>query len=109
MVNYPGEVFSFENNDTTLVGMLQKINSFTDVGQGGMIGIYILIIVGGGLFLMMRAFGNERSFPVATFITALIALFLRILNLIGDAVFWVCIALFVVGFIFLIKEQGNYE
>jgi len=110
MVNsLPGQVFDFEVNDSSLVGMLQKINSFTDVGQGGVLGIFILMVVGGALFFIMRGYGNERAFPVAALITALIGLFLRLLGLIGDTVFWICIALLVVGVAFLIKEQGQYE
>lgn len=104
-----GQVFDFITNDSSLVGMLQKINSFTDVGQGGSLGIFILIVVGGALFFMMRQAGNERALPTATLITALIGLFLRLLGLIGDQVFWISIALFVIGIIWLIKEQGEYE
>jgi len=111
VANLPGQVFDFNVNDSSLVGMLQKINSFTDVGKGGAIGIYILIVVGGALFFMMRGAtnSNERAFPVAALITALIGLFLRLLGLIGDQVFWVCIALLIVAVLFLIKEQGQYE
>ena len=105
----PGQVFDFTVTNSSLVGLLQKINSFTDVGQGGVLGIFILLVVGGGLFLMMRANGNERAFPVATLVTALIGIFLRILGFINDMVFWVCISLFVVGVIYLVKEQGQYE
>lgn len=105
----PGQVFDLQVNDSTFIGMLQKINSFTDVGQGGVMGIWIMIIVGGALFFMMRSYGNERAFAVAAFITGLIGLFLRLLSLIGDQVFWVSIVLMIVGVIFLIKEQGQYE
>ena len=104
-----GEVFDFTVSDSSLVGMLQKINSFTDVGQGGILGIFILLIVGGGLFFMMRTSGNERAFPVALFVTSIIGLFLRLLGLIGDPVFWICIALLVIAILFLIKEQGQFE
>ena len=109
MAFLPGQIFDFEITDSTFIGMLQKLNSFTDVGQGGILGIFILIVVGGGLLLMMRAFGNERAFSVAAFVTSIIGVFLRILDLIGDAVFWVCIALFIISIISIIKEQGKFE
>lgn len=105
----PGQVFDFSINDSSFVGMLQKINSFTDVGQGGMIGIMIMIITGGGLLLMMRSFGNERAFPVALFVAGLVGVFLRILVLIGDQVFWISIALLIIGILLLVREQANFE
>jgi len=104
-----GQIFDFEVTDSTLVGMLQKINSFTDIGQGGILGIFILMVVGGGLLLMMKAYGNERAFSVAGLVTAIIGVFLRILGLIGDVVFWICIALFIISVVSVIKEQGKFE
>lgn len=109
MASLPGQIFDFEVTDSTLIGMLQKINSFTDVGQGGVLGIFILIVVGGGLLLMMRSAGNERAFSVAALVTSLIGVFLRILGLIGDAVFWICIAMFLVSIVSIIKEQSKFE
>jgi uncharacterized membrane protein len=109
MAELVGQVFDLNVNDSSFVGMLQKINSFTDVGQGGVMGIWIMLIVGGALFLMMRSYGNERAFAVASLITGLIGLFLRLLSLISDKVFWVSIVLMILGVIFLIKEQGQYE
>lgn len=103
------DVFDFTLNDSSLVGMFQKINSFTDVGQGGMLGIFILMVVGGVLFMMMKAFGSEKSLAVSMFITSIIGLFLRIMNLIGDFVFYVCIILFVLGIFFMMKEAEKNE
>lgn len=105
-----GEVFDFTITDSSLIGLLQKINSFTDVGQGGILGIFILLIVGGGLFLMMKSSGgSERSFAVSGLVTSIIGVLLRILQLINDTTFWVCISLSIISIIFLIKEQGQYE
>ena len=104
-----GEVFDFTVTDSTLIGLLLKINSFTDIGQGGMLGIIILIIVGGGLFMMMRAYGNERALAVSSIVTAIIGILLRIIALVGDQVLWICISIFIIGVLFLIKEQGQYE
>lgn len=104
-----GEVFDFTVTDSSLVGLIQKINSFTDVGFGGVIGIFIMILVGGVLFLMMRNYGNERAFPVAMLVVALLGLFLRVLTLVGDTVFWVSISLLIVSVLLLFKEQGQYE
>jgi len=104
-----GEVFDFTVKDSSLVGMLQKINSFTDVGQGGILGIFILLVVGGVLYLMMKGYGNEKSLSVTMFITSILGLFLRLMGLISDYVFYICVILFVVGIIFLLKDAGQYE
>jgi hypothetical protein len=104
-----GEVFDFTVSDSSLIGLLQKINSFTDVGQGGILGIFILVVVGGALVLMLRGYGNERAFPVAGIVISIIGIFLKILGLIIDSVLWICIAIFVVSVIYLVKEQGQYE
>lgn len=105
-----GQVFDFDvSGNSSLIGMLQKINSFTDVGQGGILGIFILLVVGGALILMLKASGSERSFPVATLVTSIIGVFLRILGFINDTVLWICVALFIVALLYLIREQGQYE
>lgn len=105
----PGQVFDFTVQNSTLVGMLQKLNSFTDVGFGGVLGILIMIIIAGTVFLITRNSGNERAFPVAMFVAGLIGLLLRILALINDTTFWVSIALLIVSVLLLFREQGEYE
>lgn len=104
-----GEVFDFSLNDSTLMGMLNKINSFTDVGGGGILGIVILLLVGGTLVLMMKSYGFERALSVAMIITSIIGIFLRVLGWITDPILYVCIALLVIGIIFLIIEAERYE
>lgn len=109
MAEIPGQIFDFETNATSLLGHIRKIDSFTDVGQGGILGIMILIVVGTSLFLMMRSRGNERAFPVSALIVSVIGLLMRLASLVGDNVFWICIALFIVSIVLLIREQGQYE
>jgi len=104
-----GEVFNFELNDSSLVGMFLKINSFTDVGNGGILGIFILIIVAGTLFLMMKTYGFERALSVTMIITSVIGLLLKVIGLISNFIFYICIVLLVVGIIFLIIDSEKYE
>lgn len=103
------QVFDFTLNDSSLFGMFQKINSFTDVGGGGMLGIFILLVVGGVLFMMMKAYGNEKAFSVSMMITALVGAFLRILNLVSDTIMYICILIFAVGFLLMMKEGEKYD
>ena len=109
MVEVVGQVFDFTVNDSSLGGLIQKINSFTDVGQGGILGIFIMLVLGFGLFFIMREKGNERAFPVSLLITSVIGLLLRLAGLIGDATFWISIALLLISVIMLIREQGQFE
>ena len=104
-----GQIFDFTVNDSSLVGLIQKINSFTDVGQGGVLGIFILLIVGGILFMMMKNYGNERALAVTMFVTSFVGMLLRLIGLIGDNVFYICLILFVLGLILLIKEAEKFE
>lgn len=105
----PGEVFDFTVNDSSLFGLIDKINSFTDVGQGGVFGLMILLVVGGGLFLMMKGYGNERALSVSLLVTSIIGVFLRLFQWIGDSIFYICLILFVVSIIFMIKDSEKYE
>lgn len=104
-----GQVFDFSLNDSSLVGMFLKINSFTDVGHGGALGIFILLIVAAALFLMMKTYGFERSLTVTMLITSLIGLLLKIIGLIGDMVFIICIVLLIIGVILLIIDAEKYD
>lgn len=103
------EEFDLALENRTLVGFINKINSFTDVGEGGILGLFIMIVIGVPLFLMMRTYGNERAFAVSGLITSLIGLFLRIFGLISDTVFYISIILLVGSLLLLIKEAAQYE
>lgn len=104
-----GQVFDFSLENSSLIGMIQKIDSFTDVGQGGVLGILFILVIGGILFLMMRAFGNEKAFPVAMLVTSVLGILVRILGFINDQTLYVCIGLLIVSVLLLIREQGQYE
>jgi hypothetical protein len=59
--------------------------------------------------MMMKAYGNEKALSVTMLVTSIIGLFLRILGLIADYVFYICIVLFVVGIIFMMKDSEKYD
>jgi hypothetical protein len=104
------DVFDFSSPvGTTFVEMLAKINSFTDIGPGGIMGIFILLVVGCTLWLMMKGYGNERAFGVTGLILGVIAVFLRLFSLINDGTLYIIIIFAVVGIILLLKEAANYE
>lgn len=109
MATPPGQVFDFTVQNNSLIELIKKIDSFTDVGFGGTIGIIILLVVGFSLFSMMRFFGNERAFPVAMLVTSIIGLLLRIVELVSDQVFWISVGLLIISAIMLIREQGQFD
>lgn len=107
-----GQIFDFRLNDTSTVGFLNKINSFTDVGQGGVIGIEILLIIGGALFLMMKGYSRltmTASMATSMLITATIGIFLRLMGLINDTVLTICIIILVLSIFMLMRESAPYE
>lgn len=110
MAGLESDVFDFTmTGNGTLTEFLLKVNEFTDIGQGGFIGILILITIGATLFMMMKSYGNERALGVSMFITSLIGVFLRILGLINDFVLYICIAIMIGGILLLLKEAAPHE
>lgn len=103
------DVFDFTMTNGTLTELLGKINSFTDVGQGGVLGLFIMIVVGGTLYFMMSKYGRKDAFGVATTITGVFAILLRILGLVTDYILWIAIALTIIGIYFIHEEASNYE
>jgi hypothetical protein len=100
------QIFATPGNVTSFVQQLAYINSLTDVGAGGMLGIGLLILIGGVLLLMMKSFTFERSFSVAALVTAILSALLRIMGLINDTTLTICIVLGVFGLILLFKEEN---
>ena len=90
-------IFNPPENATTFLQRLQYINSLTDVGAGGIIGIVILFVVAFVLFLITKAFPFEKSFPVAMLITTFIGILLGIMGLVPDNVIYLCIIILVIS------------
>lgn len=94
---------------TDILGMLDYINSLTDVGSGGMFWTVMLIVFGGVLFLMMKSFGTEKSFGITTIIICVIAWLFRLLSWVNDYTVTVCTILMIFGIYLLTKEAAPYE
>lgn len=103
------DVFDFQMNNGTLTEFLTKINSFTDVGQGGILGVFILIVVTGTLYFMMSARGRKDAFGISLTINGILCIFLRLLSLVNDYVLWISIGLMIIGIYFIHEEASNYE
>ena len=64
---------------------------------GGLLGIAILLIVGLGSLFLMSNFNTKDAMISSSFVTMVIALFLKYLNLLGDGPLLFSIALFFVA------------
>lgn len=110
MAGLSSDIFDFEmEGNGTLMEFLLKANSFTDVGYGGVLGIFLLITIGFTLFMMMKSYGNERALGISMFITSIIGIFLRLLTLINDFTLYICIAILIGGILLLLKEATPHE
>ena len=97
-----------DNNMTGLVGLLQYANELT-VGDGetGIFGIVILIMVAFVTFLSTKGYSADRSLGFTGFLCLIVAILLRFLNLINDAVMVITVVLFIGTIIFLIIERDK--
>ncbi len=102
--------FAAPKNVTTFQQMLGYINGLTDVGgNGGVLGILFLIIIGAALFLMTKGYGTKRAFGVTGLVIGFLSIILRAMILIPAGVMYVCIFLAVFGIITLLGDAAKYE
>ena len=91
-----------------LVGLLQYANDMTKGdGETGIFGIAILIIVAFVTFLSTKGFSADKSLGFTGFLCLIVAILLRFLNLINDAVMIIVLVLFVGVLIFLMSERNR--
>jgi len=103
---YPGE------NITGIIPFLKYVNSLTAidaVGNTGLLGVGMLIIIGFVSFLATKAFSFERALGFSAFLTLISAIFLRFLSLISDAILFLVIVLFIGSVILLMRERNVEE
>lgn len=98
-----------DNNITGLVPLLQYINDLTYVNGVAYLGIAILIAVFFVSFLATKTFTSDRAFGFSTFLTMIVAVFLRFLSLINDWVFALTIIIFIISLIILMRERSVEE
>lgn len=101
-------VFPECQNCTTFIQQLQYINSLTDVGYGGMLGISILLIVGFVTFLMGKAFAAEKVLSVSMLVTSFVGVMLGFMGLVNNTVIYICIMFLVVALFLLFKSNDRF-
>ena len=99
-----------DNNITGLVGLFQYVNTLTKGdSETGLLGIAILIMVAFVTFLSTKGYSADRAFGYTSFLCLIVAILLRFIGLINDAVMIIVLILFIGGLIFLIRERNSEE
>jgi hypothetical protein len=99
-----------DNNITGIMGLFQYVNTLTKGdSETGLLGIMILIMVGFVTFLSTKGYSVDRAFGYTGFLLLIVAILLRFLNLINDAVMIIVFVLFIGSLIFLIRERNSEE
>lgn len=81
---YPSE------NISSVIGLMDYANSITN----GFLGLGILLVISVISFLVTKNYSSDKAFGFSMFITFLVALLLRFMNLITDAIFYIVIISF---------------
>jgi len=109
MINLITWVFQPPTNQSTFIEMLTYFNSLTDVGHGGMFFSVMLIVLGGVLFMMMRAYSPERAMGITFIILAILAFLFKLLSWIPSSVMTICIILGIFGVFLLVKSGEAFD
>lgn len=100
--NYP------DNNITGLVSLMEYVNELTKGdGETGIFGVAILIVVAFVTFLSTKGYSADKSLGYTGFLCLIVAILLRFLNLISDAIMIIVLVLFVGVIIFLMIERNK--
>ena len=109
------QVFADPQNVSTFGQQLCYINSLTDVGAGPLLGTFLLILISGVLFMMMKSYSSEKAFSVSMLIAGILGIMLAAVGsysecmLVSSKVLGVCIVLAVLGVLLLIWESSKYD
>lgn len=91
-------------NGTAFAG-LTEVFGYVNYLTNGVLGIAILLIVGFISFISTKNYSWDRSLAFTSFITMIVAIMLRFLDLIGDKLLTFCAILMGVSLVILIAER----
>lgn len=94
-------------NCTTFIQKFHYIDSLTDVGFGGILGLLFLLIIGSALFLMMKAYSAEKGFAVSMLITGILGIMFAIIGLVTDKTIYIFIILLVIALFLLFRSNDS--
>jgi len=97
-----------DNNITGLVSLMKYANELTKGdGETGIFGVAILIVVAFVTFLSTKGFSNDKALGFTGFLCLIVAIFLRFLSLINDAVMIGVLVAFIGVLIYLVSERNR--
>jgi len=90
-------------NMTGVLSLFSHANDLT----GGFLGIGILIVIAVISIISTKSFSSEKSFGFSAFLSLIVAILLRFMNLISDSVLYIVIIAFVgvLIWLFTTREQ----
>lgn len=100
-------VFPPPQNATTFIQKLQYLDSLTDVGFGGVLGMSFLLIIFGALFLMQKAFAVEKALAVSLLITSVLSILLSSFGFVSDKIIYIGITALVASVFMLINRDSQ--
>lgn len=96
--------FAYPSNMTSVVDLLRYSDGLT----GGYFGVIILIMVAIVSFISSKSYSSEKAFGFSGFLTLLVAIILRFMNMISDTALYTVVALFV-GVVIWMFVSRNQE
>lgn len=104
----PSLIFEACGNCSTFMQQIYYLDSLTDVGFGGAVGLVIMILIGGALFLSMKAFNMEKALGAAMFITSILGILAGTMDLLSSKILYTILVTFAVSLFLLIKRQDSF-
>lgn len=100
-------VFKACENCSTVMQQIYYFDSLTDVGFGGVIGLVMMILIGGFLFMSMKAFSTEKALGASLFITSILGILAGTMGLLSDNILYTLLVTFAISLFLLIKKQDT--
>ena len=102
-------LFVRPKNVTTFEKQLDYFNNLTDTGSGGVLGIAILLVIGGVLFGIMKAFSFDKALAVSMLVTSFLGIMLGILGLVDSGTIFICLMVLIYALFHLFKKSKEAE
>ena len=94
------------NNPTNITGFVDFFNYINYVTEG-MFGVFFLVAIAVVSFLVQKAYTTERALLSTMFLTTIIAVLMRFVDLISDGVLAFCVLVLGFAVIYAFMERSN--
>lgn len=99
------DLFPYPENITSMTKLFNHVNTITDNWFGPMILVIVAVIA----FISTKSYSSGKAFGFAGFLTFIVAMLLRLLGLISNAILYFAIAFMIISAVglFFSKEQSQ--